>query len=793
MPPPSAAMLQFCNTPVPSFLNTVNFVSQQQNAGAGLTSYSVQLPQFDGGSPYAFLNGVCGVIKWNAFNQASLNTVTTNINGITGDELDTAKMSRAIALQQMYLDLGMVAQTMVSNDPQLNSTTVSNTFSAIAAQQFGVPHLTTGGVCSAADPKCLTWGQATSATPGAPLFTGTEFKNAINDYDGIMRPTLNLVKQAQDTDQANQVRKFIQKASTKGWIMAGSYFFDLARLNGSATNGNNLIDTESGLGASTPANIVTLTASFAQSGGCASGSGDGSSNTASLCLWLNGARDKVTQVIGLINGSSLPNATVSKPNFSSTSQLSVIDGPGSSTVYGYVNNAMIIQLPGQPGLKPLTFGNMMSVKVDPSLFYLQQTSFGCGEVTIMFFKFCLGGMFGDLLYNGIIVPVYDAFLALFQGIINQVIMAFLMIPLQGLAQIFTQGVQTLTEPGVNPIIALAHMGALYINFAGNLWIEIIELSVVSSLIPIFGIFIFALIGLALPLLTAWLAVMVGVGFITAFYVPVLPYMIFTFGSIAWLMAVIEAMVAAPIVALGVTHPEGEGAFGKGETAIMILLNIFLRPSMMIIGYIAGIALSYVGVWILNAGFDHAISFIQSSKDAASGDGMGLLGAGLTADYNDLGNGTTNGGSGSGGYTSWAGVYALFFSVLIYTTMYLTIVEKAFTLISALPDKVMRWISGGQQESYGAESDRWSEASRGKVEAGGGKTQDAQAAMDKQMSGFGGEAVSAAQGAPADSQGGTASTQEASPSGGGGAAGGGDAAAGAGGAAAGGGAGAAIVA
>lgn len=31
---------------------------------------------------------------------------------------------------------------------------------------------------------------------------------------------------------------------------------------------------------------------------------------------------------------------------------------------------------------------------------------------------------------------------------------------------------------------------------------------------------------------------------------------------------------------------------------------------MIIGYIAAIALTYVGVWILNAGFDQAIGFVQ---------------------------------------------------------------------------------------------------------------------------------------------------------------------------------------
>jgi len=112
----------------------------------------------------------------------------------------------------------------------------------------------------------------------------------------------------------------------------------------------------------------------------------------------------------------------------------------------------------------------------------------------------------------------------------------------------------------------------------------------------------AIMLMALPLLIAWLGVMLAIGYLTAYYIPFVPYMIFTFASIAWLMAVVEAMVAAPIVALSITHPEGEGPFGgKAEQSLMILMNVFLRPSLMIIGYISGIILSYVCVWVINAG------------------------------------------------------------------------------------------------------------------------------------------------------------------------------------------------
>ncbi|HAT1773659.1 TPA: DotA/TraY family protein, partial [Legionella pneumophila] len=271
-------------------------------------------------------------------------------------------------------------------------------------------------------------------------------------------------------------------------------------------------------------------------------------------------------------------------------------------------------------------------------------------------------------------------------------------------------------------------------FSGTLWLTLLNMAVVSSLIPLFGIFIFALIMMAMPLLMAWIGTMVSIGFVTAYYIPVLPYMIFTFGSFAWLIAVIEAMVAAPIVALGVTHPEGNEAFGKGEFAIMILVNVFLRPSLMIIGYIAAIALSYVGVWILNAGFDHAISYIQSDQGKdTSGKGWGGFKTDTSQwdNFKDKLTGDYQSTALEGGYTGWAGVYAFFFSILIYTSMYLIIVQKAFTLIAHLPDKVLRWI-GGSPESFGQETMQWGEEAKGKVQDAGKETYGAEKAIGDKL-------------------------------------------------------------
>lgn len=812
---PSAAMTTFCNTSVPEFIGTVNAVTTQ-NANRAANSWSVPMPNFDSNSPYNFLNGICGTLKWNSL--ATLKSVTTqatesdnfvlkslkqqfgvapgnntvdvnhnvsrntsSISGTVGqvgqnvilggvslnaDELSTAQMSRAIAIQQMYVDLASVAQTIIGNAPAFSANRPSSSnpnatpfIKGLANQQFGVPYTQSSTFCANYSENCFLWGPASGSSGGGTLFSGTEFLNALNDYNGVMMPTLNLLAQMNDSNNANNSRAFISTASMQGWIMAGAYFFNLVKIQGSATQNASLSDTETGLDGSV-FDAGNLTIAFGDNNNCSS------SLFQKLCTWFGGNRVPLAQVQSLIDGTGISSgsdnssAAIAKPSMQANSKRPAIGGLQSSTVYGFTNNSVMVQLPNQPGLKPLTFANSINIHIDTSLYTLQRQNFSCGEVKILLFSFCLGQLLGNLFYNLIFLFVYNTLMQLFGQIINQVIMAFLMIPLSGMADIFKQGVQILSMPGVNPIVALANMGVHYINFSGNLWMMLLDMAVTSALIPLFGVFIFALISLAMPLLIAWVGVMASIGFTTAYYVPILPYIIFTFGALAWLISVVEAMVAAPIVALGVTHPEGHDAFGKGEAAIMILINVFLRPSMMIIGYISAIALSYVGVWILNAGYDTAISFIQQVNSSKSN---------FFTAVDTLGGGVDDMASGSGGYSDWAGIYAFFFSILTYTSMYLILVQKSFTLISYLPDKVLRWI-GGNPESLGQESAGWAGDVQQQQKEGVEKTQGAQGQIDKQLGGYGTKALNSAKEAAGNLGGG--GSIDATPGGGDGGTGGG---------------------
>jgi defect-in-organelle-trafficking protein DotA len=740
----SQSMQEFCSTSVPSFIDSVNAVAVQ-NANPKLPTFNAPMPNFPALSPYSALNGICGNIQWDAFSSSSINSVTSNIQGLSESEIETSKMSRAIAIQQMYMDLASVAQIMVNNDPQItpqnagvtssntggisvfsgasSTSAANNPATPFAQQPFGVPYLTAGSPCTSPDPTCTTWGPGGSEqanNTNAPLFAGTEFQGAISDYNAIMLPTLNLVAQANSNGTANALRAFISQANQSGWIMAGSYFFDLAYINsanmstGGASSGQTPTDSQSGLQNSTFDTSSAL-------GAFDTGSPTGCSNTFTLlCTWMGGATgaQAVSNVMALITAPGTPLPT---PNVQPTGH-DAIAGQDASTVFGFINNSVLVNLPNQPGVTPTNFVMKIIPTFHVPKLELPKPSFECGRL----FMLCLGRLMGEVFYYVIIKVLFMWILNMVMQIVNYVIMAFLSLPLLGMAQIFQYGVSFLQQPNVNPVIALANMGVNYINFSNDLWIMLIDLSITTAMIPVLGVFIFALISLAMPLLMAWMGTMLAVGFITAYYIPFLPYMIFTFGSIGWLMAVIEAMVAAPIVALGITHPEGEGPFGKGEQAIMILMNVFLRPALMIIGYIAGIILSYVSVWVINAGFANVVTFVQG--DPSTGSGFYWKGTTMITTPTNQ----TQQATGIG-YAGWAGIYGFFFSILIYTTMYLVVVQKAFSLIATLPDKVLRWI-GGTPEQVGTEAMQWAEEPKKQVETAGAATQKAQGAMSKQLGG-----------------------------------------------------------
>ncbi len=224
--------------------------------------------------------------------------------------------------------------------------------------------------------------------------------------------------------------------------------------------------------------------------------------------------------------------------------------------------------------------------------------------------------------------------------------------------------------GENPLLILTALGDTLIQTATSIWlwgtVIVFVSTMVLGIVPSFTISSAPAVVTMwmVPFLTFIMITMFSSGFFLLYYVPAIPFIVFTLASIGWMMGVIESMVAAPLVALGVMHPEGNEVFGKADQGLMFLLNLFLRPAMMIVGLIAGFIVSYVGVWLLGEGFFGVNEVIKH--------------------YNTG--------------TAWIWYPACI--AMLYAYLAVEVVSKAFGLIHMIPDKVLRWLSGGLQEQLG---------------------------------------------------------------------------------------------
>ena len=136
------------------------------------------------------------------------------------------------------------------------------------------------------------------------------------------------------------------------------------------------------------------------------------------------------------------------------------------------------------------------------------------------------------------------------------------------------------------------------------------------------------------------------------YTPMVPYIIFIITALSWFLLVIESIVAAPIVAIGFIAPS-QDELGKVAPALGIIANMFLKPTLMIIGLLMSTKLYGIMVKMINLGFQFSLSTLQSQ----SGTSM----------------------------FSWIVI------IILYSGFIITLVNKCYSLIYQLPDKILRWI------------------------------------------------------------------------------------------------------
>lgn len=205
--------------------------------------------------------------------------------------------------------------------------------------------------------------------------------------------------------------------------------------------------------------------------------------------------------------------------------------------------------------------------------------------------------------------------------------------------------------------------------------------------PVFGLFglLFKLFGFIFLVI----GMLFTAGLTLAVYVPMVPYIMFFFGVMGWLLAVIESMLAAPLVALVLTQPDGKDIYGRAQPSIMLMTNVFIRPTLMLFGFIGGMLLSFVLLDFLNSSFSYVV-IMNTHRVMVDGH---VQSEASSLGVNDYG----------------IGPFELVSYMILYVSLVIVIINRCFSMIHMIPDQVLRWI--GNQHQFG-------EYSRGAEEVGG---------------------------------------------------------------------------
>lgn len=144
------------------------------------------------------------------------------------------------------------------------------------------------------------------------------------------------------------------------------------------------------------------------------------------------------------------------------------------------------------------------------------------------------------------------------------------------------------------------------------------------------------------------------------YLPMVPFIIWFGAVVNWLVVVGEAIVAAPLWAITHLGGEGDGMGHRSAHGYIYLLNVMVRPILMVIGFFLGGAGIIAGGTLLNQLFGIALANAQ--------------------------------------FDSITGLFSIIVYLIIYASMCLNLVHSCFNLIFIVPDRVINWVGGAASSS-----------------------------------------------------------------------------------------------
>ncbi|MDR3413327.1 MAG: DotA/TraY family protein [Formivibrio sp.] len=173
----------------------------------------------------------------------------------------------------------------------------------------------------------------------------------------------------------------------------------------------------------------------------------------------------------------------------------------------------------------------------------------------------------------------------------------------------------------------------------------------------------ALAGATTLLSELWSAISVPVqtilyaGYYLSIWIPLVPFFIFALGVVGWLITVVEAVAASSLWCVMHMTPESNDSFiGGQQQGYLLLLSVFFRPSLMILGLVASLGMASPVMHYINWSFVIAFRVVQTD--------------------------------------SMTGLFTIAVLLIVYSFLVSSVLMLIFSLPQVLPDRILRWVSAG---------------------------------------------------------------------------------------------------
>ena len=168
---------------------------------------------------------------------------------------------------------------------------------------------------------------------------------------------------------------------------------------------------------------------------------------------------------------------------------------------------------------------------------------------------------------------------------------------------------------------------------------------------------------------------ISIGFMLYYVLPLLPFVYFFFAFSGWVKAIFEAVVAMPLWALAHIKTDGQGLPGPLATnGYFLLFEIFLRPTLIVFGFLASITIFTAAVNTFNGIYELVV--------------LNVSGYDLKE---NIYRGPIAGGMGSPTLNFLRGPIDQLFYTAIYAIIVYMMALSSFKLIDQIPASILRYM------------------------------------------------------------------------------------------------------